>query len=76
LLLKKSFKKDNCLEININDIKDNFKNASYLFYKAHSAWVRQVKWASHIECALSCAATSKESVCLGWYIKKSAHIRA
>lgn len=33
---------NNSLEINLNDVKENFKNATYLHYKAHQkAWVRQ-----------------------------------
>ena len=36
---------NNSLEVNINDIKENFKNATYLHYKAHhKAWVRQGKF--------------------------------
>lgn len=66
---------DNCLSIDINKIKDLYKNAMIISYKAHTAWVRQVKWAKHLECVISCALTNKESVAMGWFVKKSSHIR-
>jgi hypothetical protein len=44
-------------------------------YKAHNGWVKQVKWVNHLECVVSCCADSRKSVCMGWFVKKDAHIR-
>jgi len=33
--------KDTCLDININEIKETYKNAMYIHLKAHTSWVRQ-----------------------------------
>jgi hypothetical protein len=64
-----------CLEISIHEIKDLYKNAIYLHYKAHSSWVRQIKWIKNLDCVISCSTTSKQSICMGWFVKKSSHIR-
>ncbi|CAF0765559.1 unnamed protein product [Brachionus calyciflorus] len=66
---------DTSLDISINEIKEKYKNATYMNYQAHTAWVRQVKWIKNLDAIISCATTNKQSVCIGWFLKKSSHVK-
>lgn len=66
---------ETCLEVKIDDIKEKYKNATYIVFRGHSGWVRQVKWARKLECIISCCGTDKGSVNLGWFEKTNTQMR-
>jgi WD repeat-containing protein 49 len=64
-----------CLKVNVNEIKDKYKNANYFAYDAHPGWVRKVKWIRSLDCIISCSATDKKSINLGWFEKTNTKTR-
>ncbi|XP_071942088.1 cilia- and flagella-associated protein 337-like isoform X2 [Antedon mediterranea] len=49
--------------------KGKFKNCRLVKHNGHKDWTRQVKYASHLECFISCATTYQNALVLGWIEK-------
>ncbi|CAF3380138.1 unnamed protein product [Rotaria sp. Silwood1] len=62
--------------VQLEDIANgNYKNASYLTYHAHTEWTRQVKYADHLECFISCSTNTKTALVFGWMDKSGLTVR-
>ncbi|EDV25751.1 uncharacterized protein TRIADDRAFT_55170 [Trichoplax adhaerens] len=67
---------DPCLQLTLKEIKKGvFKNVRLVHHHGHDDWVRQVKYAEHLDCFISCATTEKNSLVLGWIEKSSSVMR-
>ncbi|XP_033126562.1 WD repeat-containing protein 49-like isoform X2 [Anneissia japonica] len=49
--------------------KGKFKNCRLVKHNGHKDWTRQVKYADHLECFISCATTYENALVLGWIEK-------
>ncbi|XP_076812547.1 cilia- and flagella-associated protein 337-like [Clavelina lepadiformis] len=58
-------------------LKDNAKhpNCRVVYHSAHTGWVRQVKYAEHLECFISCSTGKQNSVIVGFVEKASTAMR-
>nr|XP_018668447.1 WD repeat-containing protein 49-like [Ciona intestinalis] len=58
-------------------IRDNSKhtNCRVVYHSAHVGWVRQVKYAEHLECFISCSTGTQNSVVIGFVEKASTIMR-
>ncbi|CAF0722370.1 unnamed protein product [Rotaria sordida] len=62
--------------VQLEDIANgNYKNASYLTYNAHTEWTRQVKYADHLDCFISCSTNTKTALVFGWMDKSGLTVR-
>ncbi|CAF3375554.1 unnamed protein product [Rotaria socialis] len=62
--------------VQLEDIENGiYKNASYLTYHAHAEWTRQIKYADHLECFISCSTNTKTALVFGWMDKSGLTVR-
>ncbi|KAK3094556.1 hypothetical protein FSP39_003370 [Pinctada imbricata] len=67
-------KQEPCLNVQLSEIgnETSFKNETFTRHEGHKKeWVRQVKYAHYLECFISCATTSTNSMVIGWMEKKT-----
>ncbi|XP_077981287.1 cilia- and flagella-associated protein 337-like isoform X2 [Glandiceps talaboti] len=56
-------------------LKGRFKTCRLVRHDGHSEWARQVKYAEHLECFISCATSYEGAMVLGWVEKTKAKMR-
>ncbi|XP_070547299.1 LOW QUALITY PROTEIN: cilia- and flagella-associated protein 337-like [Ptychodera flava] len=56
-------------------LKGRFKTCRLVRHDGHSEWARQVKYAQHLECFISCATTYENAMVLGWVEKTKSKMR-
>ncbi|XP_022090760.1 WD repeat-containing protein 49-like isoform X1 [Acanthaster planci] len=50
-------------------LKDRFKYCRLVRHNGHQEWARQVKYAVHLDCFISCSTTYQSAMVLGWIEK-------
>lgn len=80
ILFDRPLKSDNnpdlCFPMQLKElIAGTHPSVSYLSYHAHTAWVRQVRYASLLDCFISCSTTSTDSIVLAWLGKARKGVR-
>ena len=56
-----------CYELNLDDVvAGKFPSVTYMWYKAHTSWVRQIVYQPFLDCLISSSTTSRDSMVLSW----------
>ncbi|KAJ8313468.1 hypothetical protein KUTeg_008979, partial [Tegillarca granosa] len=63
-----------CLNVMLPHIQEGrYKNVQYTQHESNKGeWIRQVRYSQYLECFISCASTSHNSMVIGWMEKHSA----
>ncbi|XP_041458844.1 WD repeat-containing protein 49-like isoform X1 [Lytechinus variegatus] len=56
-------------------LKDRFKYCRLIRHNGHTEWAKQVKYAQHLNCFISCSTTYQNAMVLGWIEKAKSKMK-